>query len=132
MRLRCVPELPADDDYAPLTAEYDLFIAASQTTFIPARAKHSWLLSFFPYPIDLSVSARARRRIGLLLRRQLLLPIYARGFYGAESDGDHLIRWTDGHGVLRIPIQVRHDHSAIVDPRGNCTRKCTSMARCRA
>jgi glycosyltransferase involved in cell wall biosynthesis len=105
VRLRCIPELPADDDYTPLTTEYDLFIAASQTTFIPSRARHSWLLTFFPYPIDLSFLARARRRIGLMLRRQLLLPIYARGFYGAELDGDHLIRWTDGHGVLRIPIQ---------------------------
>jgi glycosyltransferase involved in cell wall biosynthesis len=105
VRLRCLPELPADDDYAPLTAEYDLFIAASQTTFIPARAKHSWLLSFFPYPIDLSVSAGVRRRIGLWLRRQLLLPIYAGGFYGAEPDGDNLIRWTNGHGVLQLPIR---------------------------
>jgi glycosyltransferase involved in cell wall biosynthesis len=105
VRLRCVPELPADDDYAPLTAEYDLFIAASQTTFIPSRARHSWLLAFFPYPIDLSAAARARRRIGRWLRRQLLLPIYAGGFYGAEFDGDHLIRWTDGHGVLRIPLR---------------------------
>ena len=105
VHLRCVPELPADDDYAPLTAEYDLFIAASQTTFIPARAKYSWLLTFFPYPIELSPVARARRRIGLMLRRQLRLPIYAHGFYGAEPDGDHLIRWTDGHGVLHLPIQ---------------------------
>jgi glycosyltransferase involved in cell wall biosynthesis len=33
------------------------------------------------------------------------LPIYARGFYGAEPDGAHPIRWTDGHGVLHLPIQ---------------------------
>jgi glycosyltransferase involved in cell wall biosynthesis len=105
VRLRCVPELPTDDDYAPLTANYDLFIAASQATFIPARARYNWMLVFFPYPIDLSASARIRRRVGLWLRRQLLLPVYARGFYGAESDGAGLLRWTDGHGVLRLPIQ---------------------------
>jgi len=106
VRLRCVPELPDDDAYAPLTADYDLFIAASQTTFIPSRAKQAWLLTFFPFPIKLSVPARLRRRIGLMLRRQLLLPSYARGFYGAEPAGDHLIRWTDGYGILRLPLQA--------------------------
>ena len=106
VRLRCVPELPADDDYAPLTADYDLFIAASQTTFIPSRAKHAWLLTFFPFPIKLSAPARLRRHVGLMLRRQLRLPSYARGFYGAEPDGNHLIRWTDGYGILRLPIHT--------------------------
>ncbi|MBP7687515.1 MAG: glycosyltransferase family 4 protein [Thermoflexales bacterium] len=106
VQLRCVPELPHDEDYAPLTADYDLFIAASQTTFIPARSRHAWLLAFFPYPIELSAPARLRRRLGLWLRRQLLLPVYASGFYGAEASDGHLIRWTDGHGVLRLPINT--------------------------
>ncbi len=103
VQLRCVPELPDDDDYAPLTADYDLFIAASQATFIPSRAKHSWLLAFFPYPIELSIPARVRRSAAQVLRRELRLPLYARGFYGAEPEGATMLRWTDGHGVLCFP-----------------------------
>jgi glycosyltransferase involved in cell wall biosynthesis len=104
VRLRCVPELPNDDQLAPLTAEYDLFIAASQATFIPAQAKHNWLLVFFPYPIELSPLARFRRRVGRWLRQWLMVPIYAGGFYGAERSGAHLVRWTNGRGILKVPM----------------------------
>jgi glycosyltransferase involved in cell wall biosynthesis len=104
LRLRCVPELPDDDQLAPLTSAYDLFIAASQATFIPARAKHNWMLVFFPYPIDLSPGARFRRRVGLWLRHGLMVPVYADGFYGAERAGEELVRWTDGHAALKIPL----------------------------
>jgi glycosyltransferase involved in cell wall biosynthesis len=104
VRLRCVPELPDDAQLAPLTSAYDLFIAASQATFIPARAQHNWLLVFFPYPIELSPMARFRRRVGLWLRQLLMVPVYAAGFYGAERNGDQMIRWTNGHATLRIPL----------------------------
>lgn len=100
VRLRCLPERLRDEEYAPLTRDYDLFIAASQSTFIPAQARHNWLLTFFPYPIELSAAARLRRRVGEWLRRELHVPEYLRGFYGRE-DG---VRWTDGHGVLRVPL----------------------------
>ncbi len=104
VRLRCVPELPNDDQLAPLTSAYDLFIAASQATFIPARAKHNWMLVFFPYPIGLSPLARFRRRVGLWLRRWLMVPVYADGFYGPERDGEEMVRWTNGNATLKIPI----------------------------
>jgi glycosyltransferase involved in cell wall biosynthesis len=104
VRLRCVPELPDDDQLAPLTSAYDLFIAASQATFIPARARHNWMLVFFPYPIALSPLAHFRRRVGLWLRQLLMVPVYAAGFYGAERDGNQMNRWTDGHAMLKIPL----------------------------
>ena len=104
LRLCCVPELPDDDQLASLTSAYDLFIAASQATFIPARARYNWMLVFFPYPIELSASARFRRRVGLWLRRWLMVPVYADGFYGAERAGDELVRWTNGHAALKIPL----------------------------
>jgi glycosyltransferase involved in cell wall biosynthesis len=99
--LRCVPELP-DEQLSPLTADYDLFIAASQATFIPARARHNWMLVFFPYPIALPPAARFRRRVGEWLRQILHVPIYARGFYGREDDA----RWTDGNAALKIPLST--------------------------
>jgi glycosyltransferase involved in cell wall biosynthesis len=104
LRLRCVPEQPDDDQLAALTSAYDLFIAASQATFIPARARRNWLLVFFPYPIELSPPARFRRRVGLWLRRWLLVPVYADGFYGAERDGEQLVRWTNGRATLKVSM----------------------------
>ena len=107
LRLRCVPERPDDDRLAPLTSAYDLFIAASQATFIPACARHNWMLVFFPYPTELSAAARFRRRAALWLRRWLMVPVYADGFYGAERAGEQLLRWTDGRAVLKIPTSSR-------------------------
>jgi glycosyltransferase involved in cell wall biosynthesis len=104
LRLRCVPERPDDDQLAPLTSTYDLFVAASQATFIPTCARHNWMLVFFPYPIELSPLARFRRRMGLWLRHLLMVPIYADGFYGAERDGEEMLRWTNGHATLKIPL----------------------------
>jgi glycosyltransferase involved in cell wall biosynthesis len=62
------------------------------------------MLVFFPYPTALSPLARFRRRVGLWLRRQLMVPIYAGGFYSAERDGEEQVRWTDGHATLKIPF----------------------------
>jgi hypothetical protein len=104
LRLCCVPEQPDDEQLAPLTSAYDLFIAASQATFIPARARHNWMLVFFPYPIELSPGARFRRRVGLWLRRWLMVPVYAAGFYGVERDGERLLRWTNGRATLKVSM----------------------------
>lgn len=104
LRLCCVPEQPDDEQLAPLTSAYDLFIAASQATFIPARARHNWMLVFFPYPIELSPLARFRRRVGLWLRRWLMVPVYADGFYGAERGGEQLLRWTNGRATIKVSM----------------------------
>jgi glycosyltransferase involved in cell wall biosynthesis len=103
LRLRCLPEMP-DESLAPLTAEYDLFILASQSSLIPSRARKSMMMVFFPLPVYLSPSARVRREVGLWLRRELLVPVYGRGFYDVERIGERMARWTDGHAILRVPV----------------------------
>jgi glycosyltransferase involved in cell wall biosynthesis len=103
LRLRCLPEL-LDSAIAPFTAEYDLFISASQSSLIPSLARRSILVVFFPLQVYLSPSARIRRQVGLWLRRALSVPVYARGFYDVERVSDKQARWTDGHAFLLIPV----------------------------
>ncbi len=120
--LRCLPEMP-DAALAAVTADYDLFIQASQASFIPSQARRSLMLVFFPTPIRLSRSARFRRSYGLWLKRQLMLPIYARGFYGAEYIDGQFMRWTDGRALMRIPIRPGHSElEFLIDVRGANTK----------
>jgi glycosyltransferase involved in cell wall biosynthesis len=118
LQLRCLPEM-SDNALSAFTAEYDLFIQASQASFIPSQARHSLMLVFFPTPIHLSRSARLRRSVGLWLRRQLMRPIYQRGFYGAEYTEGRFVRWTDGHAIVQVPIgSGRAGLSMLIDARG--------------
>ncbi|HZY45724.1 MAG TPA: glycosyltransferase [Anaerolineae bacterium] len=118
LRLRCVPEMP-DPALSLITQQYDLFIQASQASFIPSQARRSLMLVFFPTPIHLSRSARLRRSVGLWLRRQLMQPIYQRGFYSAEYTEGRFVRWTDGHAIVLVPIgSGRVKLSMLIDARG--------------
>jgi len=103
--LRCIPDLP-DEQLAAFTGEYDLFINASHMNFIPSQARHSFMLVYFPTPVDLSPWGLFKRRVGLWLKRQLLVPDYAEGFYGPEPVAGRRCRWTTGRARLRLPVPL--------------------------
>lgn len=102
VRLRPLADRP-DPDLAPITAEYDLFINASDGTFVPSRATHSILLVYFPTPVSDTPWARLKWHLGRWLRRVLLVPRYAAGFYGPEKLGGVTVRWTQCQARLEIP-----------------------------
>ncbi|MFQ5595283.1 MAG: glycosyltransferase family 4 protein [Anaerolineae bacterium] len=105
-RLRSLEDRP-DPELAPVTAEYDLFINASDGTFVPSRAKRSILLVYFPTPVRNTRSARLRWQLGHRLRRELMVPRYVAGFYAPEKLNDMTVRWTDGQARLEIPVPRR-------------------------
>ncbi|MHB1161761.1 MAG: glycosyltransferase [Chloroflexota bacterium] len=104
--LRCVPDLPFHrlGDY---TEEYDLFINASFMSFVPSRAKKSVLFVYFPFPVDKSAWGLFKRRVGLWLRRQLIVPEYGEGFYGLQQVGGGWYRWTAEKALVHLPVVHR-------------------------
>ena len=102
-RLRPLEDRP-DPELAPVTAGYDLFVNASDGTFVPSRAKRSILLVYFPTPVRNTGLARLRWRLGHWLRRELMVPRYVAGFYAPEKLGSATVRWTDGRARLEIPV----------------------------
>ena len=101
--LRCIPDLP-DEQLAPFTADYDLFINASHMNFIPSLAPRSLMLVYFPTPVGLSPWGLFKRRVGLQLKRRFMVPDYTEGFYGSEIMGGRHYRWTKGRAKLTIPV----------------------------
>jgi glycosyltransferase involved in cell wall biosynthesis len=105
-RLRPLEDRP-DPELAPLTADYDLFINASDGTFVPSQAQHSILLVYFPTPVSNTLWTRFKWRLGKRLRRALLVPRYAAGFYGAEKFDSMTVRWTRRQARLEVPSPSR-------------------------
>lgn len=66
---------------APRTAQYDLFINASQGDFIPPHAKCNVLIVYFPVPLRAGRMAQLRQSVARSLRQWLLTPTFAHGFY---------------------------------------------------
>lgn len=104
--LRCIPDLPFHrlGDY---TEDYDLFINASFMSFVPSRAKKSVLFVYFPFPVDKSAWGLAKRRVGLWLRHQLIVPEYGEGFYGLQQVGGGWYRWTAEKALVHLPVVHR-------------------------
>lgn len=101
--LRCVPDLPFHrlGDY---TEEYDLFINASFMSFVPSRAKKSVLFVYFPFPVDKTPFGLFKRRVGLALRRELIVPEFGEGFYGLQQVGGGWYRWTAERALVHLPV----------------------------
>ncbi|MGE5619842.1 MAG: glycosyltransferase [Sphingomonadaceae bacterium] len=101
--LRCVPDLPGPrlGDY---TAEYDLFINACFMQVVPPKAKKNVLFVYFPFPIDRSAWAEFKRKVGLWLRRELVVPEYGEGFYGPQKVGGGWYRWTSERATVNVPV----------------------------
>lgn len=112
-RLRPLEDRP-DPELAPVTAEYDLFINASDGTFLPSLAPRSLLLVYFPTQLNATPWTRLKWHAGQRLRRALLLPRYAAGFYGPEKLGTMTVRWTRSRACLEIPAPP---HANVVDCR---------------
>lgn len=104
--LRCVPDLPGPR-LGDCTAEYDLFINACFMQIVPPRAKKNVLFVYFPFPIDRSAWAEFKRRVGLWLRRELVVPEYGEGFYGPQKVGGGWYRWTSERASVNVPVVGR-------------------------
>lgn len=101
-RLRALEDRP-ELKLAPITADYDLFINASDGTFMPSQASRSLLLVYFPTPVRNTPWARLKWHLGHRLRRALLVPRFVAGFYGPEKLGGRTVRWTKRRARLEIP-----------------------------
>ena len=74
VKLRCVEDLPFDL-MSPVTAEYDLFVNGSHSSFVPSQAKHSIMFVYFPYLGMHTWDGRnCRQRVGRHLLRELRVP----------------------------------------------------------
>ncbi len=104
--LRCVPDLPFHrlGDY---TEEYDTFINASFMSFVPSRARKSVLFVYFPFPVDKSPWGLFKRRVGLWLRHELIVPEFGEGFYGLQQVGGGWYRWTAERALVHLPVVRR-------------------------
>jgi glycosyltransferase involved in cell wall biosynthesis len=104
--LRCVPDLPFHrlGDY---TEEYHLFVNASFMSFVPSRAKKSVLFVYFPFPVDKSPWGLFKRRVGLWLRHELIVPEFGEGFYGLQQVGGGWYRWTAEKALVHLPVVRR-------------------------
>jgi glycosyltransferase involved in cell wall biosynthesis len=101
--LRLIPDLPFHrlGDY---TEEYDLFINASFMSYVPSRAKKSVLFVYFPFPVDKTPWGLLKRRVGLRLRHELIVPEYGEGFYGLQKVGGGWYRWTAERALVHLPV----------------------------
>ncbi|HEX2923975.1 MAG TPA: glycosyltransferase family 4 protein [Chloroflexota bacterium] len=101
--VRCIPDLPFHrlGDY---TEEYDLFINASFMSFVPSRAKKSVLFVYFPFPVDKTAFGLFKRKVGLSLRHELIVPEYGEGFYGLQQVGGGWYRWTAEKALVHLPV----------------------------
>jgi glycosyltransferase involved in cell wall biosynthesis len=67
-------EVVKSADLPALTARFDVFINASQGDFIPSSASHNVMLVYFPAPIHLDATARARAALGGAIKHMLNVP----------------------------------------------------------
>jgi glycosyltransferase involved in cell wall biosynthesis len=98
--LRVLPERPAAQ-LGPLSAEYDLFINASNLDFILPQNPRSALLVYFPVPAG--PGARLRRRIGGMIRRWGGLPEWQAGAFGVETRQGQPVRGLAPVAVATLP-----------------------------
>lgn len=89
VRLRVVPERPAHL-LGPLSAEYDLFVNASNGDFVPPQAAHNALLVYFPMPTGLGVTLRGR--VGGWVRGWGALPNWQVGAFGVQTVDGQSVR----------------------------------------
>lgn len=106
VELVCVPMLPCEENYS-FTKDYDLFINASFRSTLPSQAPKSLLLVYFPDPLELSPWIKFKMKVGLWLKRQLMVPDYVEGFFDFEEMGEWMIRWTGEEALLRIHVPPR-------------------------
>ena len=101
--LRLIPDLPFHrlGDY---TEDYDLFVNASFMSYVPSRAKKSILFVYFPFPVDKTPFGLFKRRVGLWLRREMIVPEFGEGFYGLQKVGGGWYRWTAEQALVRLPV----------------------------
>lgn len=106
VQLRAVDQRP-EPELAPITADYDLFINASDGTFLPSRAARSILLVYFPTPLHATRWVRLKWRLGHLIQRVLMVPHYASGFYGPQRlpgrSDTVTVRWLRHRARLIVP-----------------------------
>ncbi len=103
VRLRCVEDLPFDL-MGPLTAEYDLFINGSHSSYVPSQARHSIMFVYFPFLGMHTWDGRLRQWLGRHLLRELSVPQFREGFYAIQELGKGWYRWSAGKAVVEVPF----------------------------
>ncbi|MCX7840964.1 MAG: glycosyltransferase, partial [Anaerolineae bacterium] len=101
-----IPDCPAVQ-ITPLTAEFDFFICASFLDIFPSRAPRSAMVVFFPTPLSAESSFRLRRRVGLILRRWLMVPTFEDGVLHTESLNGTQVRQTAAQVTIKLPPAPR-------------------------
>lgn len=101
-----VPDRPAVQ-ITPLTAEYDFFICASFLDIFPTCAPRSAMLVFFPTPLSVEPRLRLRRRVGVVLKRWLMVPTFEDGILSTESLNGEQVRQTLTRISVKLPFAPR-------------------------
>lgn len=101
-----VPDRPAIQ-ITPLTAEYDFFICASFLDVFPTLAPRSAMVIFFPTPLSMEPWFRLRRRVGLIVKRLLMVPTFEDGVLRTESLNGTQVRQTTARVTIKLPPAPR-------------------------
>lgn len=101
-----VPDRPAIQ-ITPLTAEFDFFICASFLDVFPTRAPRSAMSVFFPTPLDADPLRQLRRRVGLMVKRLLMVPTFEEGVFQTGSQNVSQVRQTAAQVVIKLPPAPR-------------------------
>ena len=105
VKIRYLPDLP-DRDLSPYTSHYDLFVNASFMSFLPSRARRSFLLVYFPTPLGMTRKRRFVNWVVSVLRRCLYVPHYESGFYPPELIGKTEFRWTGPRARVEFSVPI--------------------------
>ncbi|MCL6650625.1 MAG: hypothetical protein K6U89_20215, partial [Chloroflexi bacterium] len=65
------------------------------------------LFVYIPFPVDNSAWGLFKRRVGLWLRHQLIVPEFGEGFYGLQQVGGGWYRWTAEKALVHLPVVAR-------------------------
>ncbi len=87
----------------PLTAEYDFFINASFLDIFPSRARFSAMIVFFPMPLKVESDIRFRRRVGLVLKRWLMVPAFEDGVLSTQVVNGSQRRQLTAQVKIKLP-----------------------------
>lgn len=95
VRFRAIPLLPPIE-LGSLASQYDLFINASNSDFVPPLAERNALLVYFPVPPPARPAQRMRRTVARQIDRFAMQPRYLDGVFGQQEVAD-----VSAHGLAQ-------------------------------
>lgn len=100
-----IPDRPTIE-MTRLTAEYDFFINASHMSFFPSTAPHSALLIYFPASLNIEHTRRLQHRVGMMLKRWLMVPSFV-GVLDTRAFGGSQVRRIGSLLTVKLPPAQR-------------------------